>query len=80
MTTALACYTDGNRVLRDLAVEIRNRHRCHLRELWLDAVHGLLIIRGVARCYYGKQLAFDEVRHRCRLMVLANAIKVEDVA
>lgn len=79
MTTAIACFTDGNRTLRELAGEIRARYRCHLRELWLDVVHGRLLIRGVATSYYGKQLALDEVRHRCRLPVVANLIEVEEV-
>jgi len=33
-----------------------------------------------ASCYYGKQLALDEVRQRCDLPVAANLIEVEDEA
>ena len=62
-----------------LAGEIRTRHRARIRTLWLDVVRGEVLIRGVATCYYGKQLALDEVRRRCHLPVAANRIEVVDV-
>ena len=62
--------------MREMARAIRARYRCHFRELRLDPWCGWLLIRGVATSYFGKQLALDEVRHRCGLVVAANLITV----
>lgn len=77
MSTALVRLRDLERGLEVLAGEIRARHRGRIRDLWLDVMRGEVLIRGVATCYYGKQLALDEVRRRCRLPVAANLIEVE---
>ena len=86
MRTALACLNNQECspdqqecCLGELATEIRNCHRSHLRELWFDVVQRNVVIRGVARSYYGKQLALHEIRRRCRLLVTANQIEVEEV-
>lgn len=60
----------------ELAAGIRNCHRGHLRELWLEVVLGGVVICGVATSSYGKQLALREVRRRCGLRVAANRIVV----
>ena len=87
MRTALACLNNRECspdqqecCLGELAAEIHNCHRSHLRELRFDVVRRCVVIRGVARSYYGKQLALHEIRQRCRLLVTANQIEVEEVA
>jgi hypothetical protein len=80
MTTAIALLADGNRAFQELAAEVRNAHRSHLRELRLEVVLGGVILRGLATSYYGKQLALHEVRRRCSLLVVANRIEVEETA
>ncbi len=80
MTTAIIRLTDADRPLPELAAEIRHAHRSHLRELHLEVVLGGVVIRGVAVSYYGKQLAFHEVRRLCRLAIVANQIEVEVVS
>jgi hypothetical protein len=80
MSTALMCRTEPDRALAVLAAEIRNRHRAHLRALWIETVRGALIIRGVATCFYGKQLALSEIRRRCSLTVVANEVEVQEPA
>ena len=51
MRTALACLNDQECCLGELAAEIRNCHRSHLRELRFDIVLSGVIIRGVAASY-----------------------------
>ncbi|WP_162669368.1 hypothetical protein [Gemmata massiliana] len=77
MCTALACRDPLERSLREWATEICQRHRSHLRELWFKAVQRGVVISGVARSYYGKQLALCELQRRCGLPVIANQIEVE---
>ena len=90
MRTALACLNhtcsleqecclERECCLHQLAAEIRNYHRSHLRELRFEVLLSGVVIRGVSRSYYGKQLALHEIRRRCRLLVTANRIEVEEV-
>jgi len=80
MSTALVCLENQECCLRELAAEICQCHRSHLRKLWFDVVLKCVIIRGVATSYYGKQLALHEVRRRCTMLVVANQIEVEEVS
>jgi hypothetical protein len=80
MSTALVCVSEPDRALAALAVEVRNRHRAHLRTLRIDRLRGVLIIRGVATSFYGKQLALAEIRRRCSLTVVANEVVVQEPA
>ena len=68
--------TDLQQALDQLAAEIRARHRDVLRDLRFEFVEGGLILRGRATRFYGKQLAFHEVKRHSRLLVLANQIVV----
>jgi hypothetical protein len=70
--------TDLQQTLEQLAADIRARYRDVLRELRLDFVEGGLILRGRATRFYGKQIAFHEVKRLSRLVVLANQIVVEE--
>jgi hypothetical protein len=70
--------TDLLRTLEQLAADIRARYRDVLRELRLDHVEGGLILRGRATRFYGKQVAFHEVKRLSRLVVLANQIVVQE--
>ena len=90
MRTALACLNQACSLeqecslereccLHQLAAEIRTYHRSHLRELRFEVLLSGVVIRGVSRSYYGKQLALHEIRRRCRLLVTANRIEVEEV-
>jgi hypothetical protein len=58
-----------------LAADIQRRYRGHIRELIIEVVEGGLVLSGVARSYYGKQIALHEVR-RTRHRVVANRMKV----
>jgi hypothetical protein len=78
MTTAIVPHRELKRDFQQVANDIRDRHRDVLRELRLEYVEGGLILRGVAVAYYGKQVAFHEVKRRCGLTVLANQIVVRD--
>jgi hypothetical protein len=60
-----------------LADEIRNRNRSHIRALQIEIVTGGVIVRGSATSFYGKQIAFHEVRRGCGQPVLANEIVVQ---
>jgi hypothetical protein len=62
---------------RKIAHQILRHYRTHLRELEICYTDRGLIIRGSARCYYGKQLAFHEVMRRTGMRVVANDIVVE---
>jgi hypothetical protein len=62
--------------VRDLASEIRARHRGLLRELRIEVVAGGVALYGRARTFYGRQVALHEVRRRCPLAVVADHITV----
>jgi len=62
---------------RKIAHQILQHYRTHLRELEIYYTDQGLIIRGSARCYYGKQLAFHEVMRRTGMRVVANYMVVE---
>jgi hypothetical protein len=76
MTTTPAEPTDLEQALAQLAADIRNGHRGHLRELRIEVVDGGVVLRGRAGTFYGKQVALHEVRRRCEFAVLANHITV----
>jgi hypothetical protein len=59
-----------------LAAEILALHRSHLSELRIVIVEAGVILRGVARCFYGKQMALREVTRLYRQPVIANEIEV----
>jgi len=76
-TSKLACLSETDRDLAQLAAHIRNRHRSHLRDLRIEAVWGGVIIHGRASTFYGKQIAFHEVCSDGRFAVVANQIEVQ---
>jgi hypothetical protein len=76
--TAIACLSNLDRIMQQLAIEVQNRHRDCLRELQIEAVEGEVILYGRAITFYGKQIAFHEVSHRSRLPVIANRIQVQE--
>jgi hypothetical protein len=76
--TALAIPSYQDRILHQLATEVRIRHRDCLRELQIEVVVGGVVLHGRAITFYGKQIAFHEVRHRSRLTVVANRIQVQE--
>jgi hypothetical protein len=76
MTAAMTNTGDVNELVRAVATEIRNRNRGHIRELRIKIVEGGVILYGVCMSFYGKQIAFHEVRRICRMVVLANRIEV----
>lgn len=78
--TALAVLNNRDRALHQLAIEVRNRHRDCLRELYIRAVGEGAILYGQAVSFYGKQIAFHEVRRRLRMKIIANQIKVQERA
>lgn len=61
---------------RELAADIRWRHRSLLRELRIEVVEGGVILHGRAYSFYGKQVAQHEVLRRTNLVLLANRIAV----
>ncbi|MCI0705397.1 MAG: hypothetical protein L0241_30420 [Planctomycetia bacterium] len=61
--------------LNEIAANIHQRYRSHLRELQITAVVGGVILSGRSSSYYGKQMAQHEVlRHG--LTIVANSITV----
>lgn len=75
-TTELACLSGVDQDLAQLAAQIRNRHRSHLRDFRIEAVWGGVILYGRASSFYGKQIAFHEVCSDGRFAVVANQIEV----
>lgn len=73
-----ATFPDANRALADLAIEIQHYLRGQIRSLQIEAQGEGVILRGRASSYYGKQLAFHEVRRRSKCAVVANEIEVMD--
>lgn len=61
---------------QQVAADVLAAHRCHLSELSIKSVEGGIIICGQAFSYYGKQIAFHEVRRRSRQAVVANEVQV----
>jgi hypothetical protein len=76
--TALAIPFAQNRLLQQLANAVRNRHRNCILELQIELVEDGIILRGKALSYYGKQIAFHEVRRQLRQAIIANRIQVQD--
>jgi hypothetical protein len=76
MPTTMPGLRDPDAITRQVAAEVRNRHRSHHRELRIERVEGGVVLHGRATSYYGKQVAFHEVSSRCRLVVVANRIEV----
>jgi len=62
----------------ELAADIQWRHRTLIRELHIELVEGGIILHGRAMTFYGKQIAFHEVSCRCRLVVVANRLEVQE--
>lgn len=60
-----------------VAEDIVKQHRSHLRDLEILVTRRGIILHGLARSYYGKQLAFHEVSRRLGMRVIANHIAVE---
>ena len=60
-----------------VAQDIVKQHRSHLRDLEILITRRGIILHGLARSYYGKQLAFHEVSRRLGMRVIANHIVVE---
>lgn len=63
-------------VIGRVAADVRGRHRAHIRTLHIEITADGLRLRGSARSFYGKQIAFHEVSRRCG-PVLANEIEVQ---
>ena len=61
---------------RELAAEVRRRHRGLLRELWIEVDAGGFVLHGHASSFYGKQVAFHEVLRLGAGPVVANRIAV----
>ncbi len=76
MLTTTVCASDRDESFRQLAEEIRSRHRSQLRELKIEIVEGGVILSGMAASFYGKQIAFHEASDRYKLLVKANQITV----
>lgn len=75
--TALATLSHRDQTLQQLASEVRNRHRDCLRELYIRSVGEGAVIYGQAVSFYGKQIAFHEIRRRLPMTILANQIMVQ---
>jgi hypothetical protein len=60
-----------------VAEDIVKQHRSHLRDLEILLTRRGVILHGLARSYYGKQLAFHEVSRRLGMRVIANHIVVQ---
>jgi hypothetical protein len=76
--SAIACLSNRDRILHQLATEVQNRHRNCLRELRIEVVEGGVVLYGRAITFYGKQIAFHEVRRCSHLAVIANRIQVQE--
>jgi hypothetical protein len=74
--SVIACLSNRDRILHQLATEIQNRHRNCLRELRIEVVEGGVVLHGRAITFYGKQIAFHEARSRSLLKIVANRIQV----
>ena len=75
---AIANTSYVDRILHRLATEVRNRHRDCLRELQIEIAEGGIVLYGRAITFYGKQIAFHEVRRLSSLTVVANRIQVQE--
>jgi hypothetical protein len=62
--------------LRELAADIRARHRALLREFRIEEVSGGVALHGFAYSFYGKQIAQHEILRRGDLTIVANSIVV----
>lgn len=62
---------------RELAADIRRRHRGLLRELWIEVGEAGAVLHGLASSFYGKQVALHEVREHAGFVVVANRIVVD---
>jgi hypothetical protein len=60
--------------MRDLATEIRLRHRSLLQALRIELVEDGVVLHGRAYTFYGKQIALHEILRR--VAVVANRIEV----
>jgi hypothetical protein len=80
MNTDLARLSEHDQILAQLAAQVRGRNRSHLRDLWIEATWGGVVLRGRANSFYGKQLAFHEVCRDGRFSVIANEIEVDTPA
>jgi hypothetical protein len=63
--------------LQQLATEILNRNKSHLRELRIEPTDGGVMLRGVAITFYGKHIAFHEVGSQEGIVVVGNEIEVK---
>jgi hypothetical protein len=59
-----------------LARDVHRRHRCFIREFRIEPAAGGLVLHGRAYCFYGKQLAQEELRQH-GLRILCNRILVD---
>lgn len=80
MPPAAASVSTPHPALEQLASEIRARHRSHLRELRLEATDAGVVLHGLARSFYGKQIAFHEVIGGGNFRVAGNLIRVQPPA
>ncbi|HSQ57984.1 MAG TPA: hypothetical protein VLM40_19830 [Gemmata sp.] len=80
MTTGILPLGNVESTLELIAAAIREQHRDVIRELRLVYIEGGVIIHGKATSFYGKQVAFHELKRRMKLEVLANAIVVDPTA
>jgi hypothetical protein len=78
MPTGTTSPSDPATAVRELATVVRNRHRGQLRELRIEVVESGVVLHGRARSFYGKQIAFHEVRRLCALVVVENRIEVQE--
>jgi len=76
VSSATMTASETLRGVEQLAAQIRNRYRSHLRELRIEVVEGGIVLRGRSSSFYGKQMAFHEARSGSQFAVLANQIEV----
>jgi hypothetical protein len=76
LTTEVPSTSAPEEATARVAQEIVKQHRSHLRDLEILVTRRGIILHGLARSYYGKQLAFHEVSRRLGMRVIANHIVV----
>jgi len=74
MDQSIEC--EGRDELAQLEAEIQGRLRHYVRDFRMTIRDGGLVLYGLTRTYYGKQLAQHGVMERSRLPIRANNIDV----
>ena len=74
---AAACPATSEEEFRRIELEVMVRHRGRLRELTIHRVEGGVVLLGRAVSFYGKQIAFHEVKTLLDELVIGNRIAVD---